>query len=208
MIVSAGDKITDTVTRGTRPDVLCTSCGRITLSAPGKMPGSAYGFPARITCPAAKQTIRDHGTDAVCSSCYAMAGRYVTDVVQQAYHRRFRFFQTNIQAGRPDIVVDALVYLIRRATRNDPVFRVSDSGDLYRPEVANIWGDIADRLPDVRRLLFDGGENGGPQKKVVLTCHRTGGNTASTLDAVLKCGDRSAIAAQEEIMRLLFFVWL
>ena len=56
------------------------------LSTPSKMPGYAYGIPAKH-CPVGSALVKIKGS--VCSSCYALKGRYVFPNVQNAQKIRF-----------------------------------------------------------------------------------------------------------------------
>jgi len=88
------------------------------LSKPSKMPGFAYGIPARrcqIGAVLAKIP------NSVCSGCYALKGRYVFENVQKAQERRF-------QALRHPRWADAMVFLINHYKCR--WFRWHDSGDL------------------------------------------------------------------------------
>jgi len=153
MNLSAGPRapIADRCTRcGRDPLAVDTPAGRITLSRPSKMPGYAFGTTAGDTCPAAKKTLRDYGKSAVCASCYACRGNYTFPNVRAAYQRRGAFLQYSIREDSGESAIKVLSYLIGRATVDaEPIFRVSDSGDLFRPEVANVWSRVADNLPGV-----------------------------------------------------------
>lgn len=88
------------------------------LGKPSKMPGYAYGIPARH-CPVGSQLVSIPGS--VCSKCYALKGRYVFPNVLRAQEKRF--------ASLRDIRwVDALVFMIQK--RKCDFFRWHDSGDL------------------------------------------------------------------------------
>lgn len=149
----AGDPIYPGIRRGPDPLSLdVDGVGRVALSAPGKMPGYAFGTPAGATCPAARKTVKEYGKLAVCAGCYAKRYNYTRATVRAAYERRAQFIRRSVKLDGGDGAVAGLTYLIGRAvaTSGDPVFRVSDSGDLWSPAVCAIWGRVADNLPGVR----------------------------------------------------------
>ena len=151
--VRSGDLIAGPdVVRASDPLAVETDQGRISLSAPSKMPGFGFGFPAGLSCPAAKSTICKHGDYAVCRSCYAKSGRYAFPAVAAAYRRRFDFVRHSIDTDGGQRAELTLTYLIARsvARSSDPFFRFSDSGDMWRPEVARVFWAVAVRLPSVR----------------------------------------------------------
>ena len=55
------------------------------LSKPSKMPGWAYGIPAK-ECKTGSKLVKVSGT--TCEGCYALKGCYVFKVVQDAQYRR------------------------------------------------------------------------------------------------------------------------
>ena len=88
------------------------------LGKPSKMPGYAYGIPAKH-CPIGAQLVKLKGS--VCSSCYALKGRYVFGNVQRAQEARFQSLR------HPDWV-EALSFMIKK--RKCDFFRWHDSGDI------------------------------------------------------------------------------
>ena len=105
------------------------------LGKPSKMPGYAYGIPAQY-CPIGSILVKQKGT--VCSSCYALKGRYVFPTVRQAQEARFRSL-------RHEKWVQALEFMIKR--KDCKYFRWHDSGDLQ-----GLWHlknivDVALRCP-------------------------------------------------------------
>jgi hypothetical protein len=61
------------------------------LSKPSKMPGKAYGLPAK-ECKTGSKLAKIPGS--TCSSCYALKGCYVFKVVQEAQYTRIKSYQT------------------------------------------------------------------------------------------------------------------
>jgi hypothetical protein len=88
------------------------------LSKPSKMPGWAYGTPAKECKTGTK--LRDI-EGSTCHKCYAMKGCYVFPVVQAAQYRRL----DSIQDPR---WVDAMALLIN--SKKSKYFRWHDSGDV------------------------------------------------------------------------------
>lgn len=106
------------------------------LSTPSKMPGFAYGIPAKY-CPIGSTLAKIKGS--VCASCYALKGRYVFPNVQAAQERRFK------SLTHPRWVA-AMAWLINR--RKCRWFRWHDSGDLQGIwHLANIC-EVAKLCPD------------------------------------------------------------
>lgn len=86
------------------------------LGKPSKMPGKAYGLPARECHTGSKLHIVAGST---CEHCYALKGQYVFSNVQDAQYRRLR----SLSDAR---WCDAMVTLIT----GEQWFRWHDSGDL------------------------------------------------------------------------------
>ena len=111
------------------------------LSKPSKMPGLAYGLPARrcqIGAVLAKLP------NSVCSNCYALKGRYVFESVQKAQERRFKALKHPRWA-------DAMVFLINRYKCR--WFRWHDSGDLQGFWHLELLCEVARRCPDTNFWL-------------------------------------------------------
>ena len=88
------------------------------LSSLSKMPGYAYGIPAKH-CKVGAQLFKIKNS--VCSTCYALKGRYVFPNVQAAQERRF-------QTLTDPRWVEAIVWTLKK--RNCGYFRWHDSGDV------------------------------------------------------------------------------
>lgn len=108
------------------------------LSNPSKMPGYAYGLPAK-ECKVGSKLVDIAGS--VCSKCYALKGRYGFANVQTAQYRRF-------EAIRHPKWVDAMVASITK--RGDEYFRWHDSGDLQDMEHLTKIVEIARRCHKVK----------------------------------------------------------
>lgn len=106
------------------------------LSTPSKMPGYAYGLPAK-RCVVG--SIIRKITGSTCSKCYALKGRYVFPNVEKAAERRFHTL-------RDPRWTTAMVFLITR--RKVEWFRWHDSGDIQGIwHLANIC-EVAAQCPD------------------------------------------------------------
>ena len=66
------------------------------LSKPSKMPGWAYGLPAK-ECKTGSKLVKVPGS--VCHGCYALKGCYVFKVVQDAQYRRLESTRSPLWAG-------------------------------------------------------------------------------------------------------------
>jgi len=111
------------------------------LGRPSKMPGYAYGIPARHCLVGAILAKMD---GSVCSDCYALKGRYVFGNVQAAMERRFK------SLTHPDWV-PAMVYMILR--RECDYFRWHDSGDLQNEDHLSNIVEVAKQCPNTQFWL-------------------------------------------------------
>lgn len=120
------------------------------LGKPSKMPGASYGLPISACNVGARLRAQGPGTNAAgyvnpCGSCYAATGFYATFAksVQASQHKR-------LAAIEDPQWVDAMIVLIRSATRSEPFFRWHDSGDLQGMAHLEKIVAIAQALPDVK----------------------------------------------------------
>ena len=88
------------------------------LSKPSKMPGWAYGLPAK-ECKTGSRLVNVKGS--TCEGCYALKGCYVFKVVQEAQYRR-------LAAIRSPFWVESMALLIN--SKKSKWFRWHDSGDV------------------------------------------------------------------------------
>ena len=88
------------------------------LSKPSKMPGFAYGLPAK-ECKTGSKLAKVEGS--TCSSCYALKGCYVFKVVQAAQYKR-------LEAIKHPLWVQAMAAQIN--SKRAKFFRWHDSGDV------------------------------------------------------------------------------
>ena len=66
------------------------------LSKPSKMPGWAYGLPAK-ECKTGSKLAKVKGS--VCDGCYALKGCYVFKVVQDAQYKRLKAIRSPLWVG-------------------------------------------------------------------------------------------------------------
>ena len=88
------------------------------LSKPSKMPGWAYGLPAK-ECKTGSKLVKVKNS--VCHGCYALKGCYVFKVEQQAQYRRLRSIK---KASWIPAMVEAI------NSKRSNYFRWHDSGDV------------------------------------------------------------------------------
>ena len=74
------------------------------LSKPSKMPGWAYGLPAK-ECKTGSELAKKENT--VCSDCYALKGCYVFKVVQDAQYRRLRAIRSPLWVGAMALLINS-----------------------------------------------------------------------------------------------------
>jgi hypothetical protein len=111
------------------------------LSKPSKMPGWAYGIPAK-ECKTGKKLQNVEGS--TCYGCYALKGCYVFKVVQDAQYRR-------LGSIRHPYWVRAMTHLLQ--SKKSKYFRWHDSGDVQDlKHLAKIF-EVARRTPDVRHWM-------------------------------------------------------
>ena len=88
------------------------------LSKPSKMPGWAYGIPAK-ECKTGSKLVKVAGS--TCEGCYALKGCYVFKVVQDAQYRRLASLQSPLWVGAMALLINS---------KKSKVFRWHDSGDV------------------------------------------------------------------------------
>ena len=111
------------------------------LSKPSKMPGFAYGIPAKECQTGAKLREVKGST---CFNCYALKGCYVFPNVQAAQYKR-------LEATRKPLWVKAMAAQILR--HKSKFFRWHDSGDIQSlKHLAKIFA-VARLTPDVNHWL-------------------------------------------------------
>ena len=88
------------------------------LSKPSKMPGWAYGLPAK-ECKTGGKLQKVPGS--VCYDCYAMKGCYVFKVVQDAQYFRLKAIRHQLWTGAMALLINS---------KKQKYFRWHDSGDV------------------------------------------------------------------------------
>ena len=88
------------------------------LSKPSKMPGWAYGIPAKECKTGSKLR---QVKDSVCYNCYALKGCYVFKVVQEAQYRRLASIKHELWTGAMALLINS---------KKSKEFRWHDSGDV------------------------------------------------------------------------------
>ena len=88
------------------------------LSKPSKMPGWAYGIPAK-ECKTGSKLVKVAGS--TCEGCYALKGCYVFKVVQDAQYRRLASIKSPLWVGAMSLLINS---------KKSKVFRWHDSGDV------------------------------------------------------------------------------
>ena len=111
------------------------------LGKPSKMPGFSTSLSA-FDCKTGAKLAKIEGS--VCSKCYAFNGNYRYPAVKKAHKAR-------LEALKHPQWVEAMTLLIGHYTdKNDPYFRVHDSGDIQSVEHLMMWVQIARNLPWVK----------------------------------------------------------
>ena len=88
------------------------------LSKPSKMPGWAYGLPAK-ECKTGSKLVKVAGS--TCEGCYALKGCYVFKVVQEAQYRRLASVKHELWTGAMALLINS---------KKSKWFRWHDSGDV------------------------------------------------------------------------------
>ena len=111
------------------------------LSKPSKMPGWAYGLPAK-ECKTGHKLRDIEGS--TCYGCYAMKGCYVFPVVQAAQYRR-------LEATKSASWVDAMAQLIN--SKKSKYFRWHDSGDVQDLDHLMKIFEVCELSPGVKHWM-------------------------------------------------------
>lgn len=108
------------------------------LGKPSKMPGFSTSLSA-FDCKTGAKLAKVEGS--VCSKCYAFNGNYQWPGVKAAHKKR-------LEGLNHPQWVEAMTLLIGHYTdKDDPYFRIHDSGDIQSPEHLMQWVQIARNLP-------------------------------------------------------------
>jgi len=119
------------------------------LSEPSKMPGYGYGTPAR-ECRAGSKLRKCEGS--VCSTCYALKGRYTFSNVQNAQQIRFNLVR---EPKNRKTWVESMVFLINRHYQLSDAkeFRWFDSGDLQGIWQLELIVEVCRATPKVKHWM-------------------------------------------------------
>jgi len=111
------------------------------LSKPSKMPGWAYGLPAKECKTGSKlRAVKD----SVCYNCYALKGCYVFKVVQDAQYRRLEATKHPLWVGWMQTVINS---------KKSKEFRWHDSGDVQDEEHLLKIFSVCKLTPDVKHWM-------------------------------------------------------
>lgn len=112
------------------------------LSEPSKMPCYGFSIPARHCKTGSKLR---HVKNSVCNMCYALKGRYVFGVVQNALERRF----ANLNHPFWCIAMAFLITLLEKSG----FFRWFDSGDVQSVECLENIVRVCNMTPHIKHWL-------------------------------------------------------
>ena len=86
------------------------------LSKPSKMPGWAYGLPAK-ECKTGSKLVKVPGS--VCHGCYALKGMYRFKPVQEAQYRRLASISSPLWVGAMSLLINSKKFsLIKKYSDN------------------------------------------------------------------------------------------
>lgn len=111
------------------------------LSRPSKMPGYAYGLPAK-ECKTGAKLVGIPGS--VCAGCYALKGNYRFGNVQNAQYRR-------LEALKHPRWTEAMIHLLHALDTR--WFRWHDSGDIQSPSHLEKIVAVAQACPHIQFWL-------------------------------------------------------
>jgi len=111
------------------------------LSKPSKMPGHAYGLPAK-ECKTGSKLVKIKGS--TCHGCYALKGCYVFKVVQAAQYKR-------LESIKDPRWVEAMAAQI--GAKRNKFFRWHDSGDVQDVEHLSKIFAVCRMTPDTAHWM-------------------------------------------------------
>ena len=117
------------------------------LSAPSKMPSYAWSISAK-RCDMGSKLAKIEGS--VCNKCYALKGRYMFPMVQNALEKRYEKW-----AEDRDKWTNAMIYIMntKKHIIKTGVFRWFDSGDIQGGAMLSDINTIAWSSPNIRFWL-------------------------------------------------------
>ena len=111
------------------------------LSKPSKMPGWAYGLPAK-ECKTGSKLVKIKGS--TCHGCYALKGCYVFKVVQAAQYKRLESINNPLWVGAMSLLINS---------KKSKWFRWHDSGDVQSEEHLLKIFAVCKLTPDVKHWM-------------------------------------------------------
>lgn len=108
------------------------------LGKPSKMPGFSTALSA-FDCATGSKLAKKEGS--VCSKCYAFRANYLYPVVKEAHQRRKEAL------SHPQWIEGMTLLIGHYTDKNDPYFRIHDSGDIQSKEHLKMWIAVARNLP-------------------------------------------------------------
>ena len=117
------------------------------LSSPSKMPSYAWSISAK-RCNIGSTLAKVEGS--VCNKCYALKGRYMFPMVQNALEKRYKKWSEN-----RDEWTNAMIYIMntKKHIIKTGVFRWFDSGDIQGEGMLSDINTIAWSSPNIRFWL-------------------------------------------------------
>ena len=111
------------------------------LSKPSKMPGHAYGLPAK-ECKTGSKLVKIKGS--TCHGCYALKGCYVFKVVQAAQYRRLDSIKSPLWVGAMSLLINS---------KKSKWFRWHDSGDVQDEDHLTKIFAVCNLTPETRHWM-------------------------------------------------------
>ena len=117
------------------------------LSAPSKMPSYAWSISAK-RCNIGSTLANVEGS--VCYNCYALKGRYMFPMVQNALENRYKAWESNREQW-----VDAMIYIMHNKKHivDTAHFRWFDSGDIQGWDMLEDMNTVAWASPHIKFWL-------------------------------------------------------
>jgi hypothetical protein len=163
------------------------------LSKPSKMPGWAYGLPAK-ECKTGGKLQKVKGS--VCYDCYAMKGCYVFKVVQRAQYYRLNAIKNSLWPKAMSMIINS---------KKSKFFRWHDSGDVQNLEHLLKIYEVCKLTPSVKHWMptreawvkgqaiqASSSKLQGPSTKLQAPSRKQQDHGPRTLHKVLRSPDRGA----------------
>lgn len=111
------------------------------LGKPSKMPGFSTALSAH-DCKTGAKLAKVEGS--VCSKCYAFRNNYNYPVVKAAHQARKNAL------SHPQWIEGMTLLIGHYTDKNDPYFRIHDSGDIQSKKHLRMWIQVAQNLPLIK----------------------------------------------------------